>query len=64
MKDARMRIGLDFNRKRKVYFLRTKVTSDAGLLAYQELEEVLGLTTMIESGLTDSRTGKNTQDGF
>ena len=29
---------------------------------YRELDEVLGLrTTMIESELTDSRTGKNTQ---
>jgi hypothetical protein len=52
---------LDFDRKLKVEFHGTNVTSDAGLLAYRELDEVLGLTTMIDSELTDSRTGKNTQ---
>ncbi len=56
-KDA---LRLDFDRKMKVEFHGTKVTSDAGLLAYRELDEVLGLTTMADSELTDSRTGKNT----
>jgi hypothetical protein len=55
---------LDFDRKRKVKFYGTKVTSDAGLLAYRELEEVIGLTMIMESELTDSRTGKNTQHGL
>jgi len=41
-----------------------KRSRDAGLLAYQELGEVRGLTTMIESELTDSRIGKNTQHGL
>ncbi|MDP6096265.1 MAG: IS1380 family transposase, partial [Gammaproteobacteria bacterium] len=53
-KDA---LRVNFDRELKVEFHGTKVTSDAGLLAYRELDEVLGLTTMIESELTDSRTG-------
>ena len=60
-KDA---LRLDFDRKLKVEFHSTKVTSDAGLLAYRELDEVLGLMTMIKSELTDRRTGKNTQHGL
>ncbi len=51
-KDA---LRLDFDRKLKVEFHGTKVTSDAGLLAYRELDEVIGLTTMIESELTDNQ---------
>ena len=60
-KDA---LRIDFDRKLKVEFHGTKVTSDAGLLAYRELDGVLGLTTMIEPQLSDSRTGKNTQHGL
>jgi hypothetical protein len=59
-KDA---LQVNFDRKLKLEFHGTKVTSDAGLIAYRELDEVLGLTTMIESELTDNRTGKNTQHG-
>jgi len=59
-KDA---LQVNFDRKLKLEFHGTKVTSDAGLIAYRDLDEVLGLTTMIESELTDNRTGKNTQHG-
>lgn len=57
-KDA---LGLDFDRKLKLEFHGTKVTSDAGLLSYRELNEALGLTSAIDSELRDKRTGKNTR---
>ncbi len=59
-KDA---LRVNFDRKLKVELHGTKVTGDAGLLAYRQLDEVLGLTTVLESELTDNRTGKNTQHG-
>ncbi len=57
-KDA---LRVNFDPELKLELHGTIVTSDAGLLAYRELYEALGLTTMIESDFCDNRKGKNTQ---
>ena len=52
-------LKLDFDRRLMVQFCGSVVTSDAGLLAYRELDDALGLTAMASETLADARTGKN-----
>ena len=40
-------LRVDFERSVKVEFQGANVTSDAGLLAFRELDEALGLTDMV-----------------
>ena len=57
-----LRVG--FDRRLKLKFLGSQVTTDAGLLAYRELDEALGLTAMSAERLQDSRLGQNKQHGL
>src|SRR6185437_387534 len=54
-------LRVDFDRQIKLEFHGSSVTSDAGLLAYRELDDALQLTITAASGLHDTRTGQNTQ---
>src|SRR5215470_16906904 len=50
-----------FDRRLRLRFFGAQVTSDAGLLAYRELDDALDLTRDAASQLQDHRTGLNTQ---
>ena len=54
-------LRVDFDRRLKLEFHGSKITSDAGLLAYWELDGVLGLTDLTGAALSDLRRGKNTR---
>ena len=54
-------LRVDFDRSIKLEFHGAKVSSDAGLLTYRELDEALLLTEMAREFLIDFRTGDNIQ---
>jgi hypothetical protein len=52
-------LRLDFDRRLLLQFRGSTIISDAGLLAYRELDDTLRLTDTGADTLADARTGKN-----
>ena len=52
-------LRLQFNPKVRLEFHGSTITSDAGLLAFREFDDALGLTEIAEDYLQESRTGRN-----
>ncbi len=54
-----LRVG--FDRRLKLEFHGSQISSDGGLLPYRELDEVLGLSALASEFLSEVRRGKNTR---
>src|ERR687891_1949404 len=56
-KESPLRVA--FDRRIKLEFHGARITSDGGLLAYRELDDTFGLTTIAALRLAEGRRGKN-----
>ncbi len=54
-------LRVTFDPRLKLEFHGSRVTSDAGLLAFRELDDALGLTDLAGEVLADTRTGQNSR---
>ena len=59
MGDGKASLRLQFNPKVRLAFHGATITTDAGLLAFREFDDALGLTEIAEDYLQESRTGRN-----
>jgi hypothetical protein len=51
---------VDFDRRVRLEFRGTQLSSDGGLLLMRELDDALGLSDLAAAALRDTRRGKNT----
>lgn len=58
---TRESLKLQFDKRLRLEFHGARITSDAGLLVFRELDEALGLTKKAPNYLRDSRGGRNVQ---
>jgi hypothetical protein len=58
-KQGPLRVG--FDRRLKLEFHGSQISSDAGLLPYRELDDALGLSALAGNALSEVRRGKNTR---
>ena len=54
-------LRVTFDPRLKLEFYGSKVTSDAGLLPFRDLDDALGLTDLAGDVLADTRTGQNSR---
>jgi hypothetical protein len=52
---------VDFDRRLKLEFHGSRITSDAGILVHRELDDTLGLTDLAGAALSECRRGKHTR---
>src|SRR3954449_11586626 len=54
-------LRITFDPRLKLEFHGSRVTSDAGLLPFRDLDDALGLTELAGEVLADTRTGQNSR---